>query len=412
MGERVTAREAIALVCDDFVEAEPVGRPCVPDGPIAWEGYDAARARAAERTGSKESVVYGEATLGGRRCVVVSFEFGFLGGSLSIRAGDRLEAAYGAARERRRPLISLIATGGSRMQEGMVALSQLQRVAHASVLLRDAGVPHIAVLRDPTTGGGWATLGAGADVILALPTAQVGFAGSRVRPPEADPAAYTAEGQLASGQIDAIVRGEDLREVLAYWAGALGAGLAGAEAEGHAADGPGVPGAPPAAGTPGTGSGAGAGLTAEGEHAGQAASAPESGPVGTPGAAGPQAAPAVADPPRVEPAPPPYALGGAPSPHRMGRRPAGPRARTAPCRGVSRSVLHTPPPPPRRSLRRHRPRAALRCRAARRAAHRVRRPVRHPDPARRVPHRRPCRTARRPGRDSRAHTHRHPGRGQ
>ncbi|MFD9220430.1 carboxyl transferase domain-containing protein [Streptomyces sp. NPDC060064] len=318
MGERVTAREAIALVCDDFVEAEPVGRPCVPDGPIAWEGYDAARARAAERTGSKESVVFGEATLGGRRCVVVSFEFGFLGGSLSIRAGDRLEAAYGAARERRRPLISLIATGGSRMQEGMVALSQLQRVAHASVLLRDAGVPHIAVLRDPTTGGGWATLGAGADVILALPAAQVGFAGSRVRPPEADPAAYTAEGQLASGQIDAIVRGEDLREVLAYWAGALGAGLAGAEAEGHAAGGPGGPGAAPAAGTPGTGSGAGAGLTVEAEHAGQAASAPESGPVGTPGstpgAAGPQAAPAVADPPRVEPAPPPYALGGAPLP--------------------------------------------------------------------------------------------------
>ncbi|MFF0061678.1 carboxyl transferase domain-containing protein [Streptomyces sp. NPDC005279] len=274
MGERATAREAIALVCDDFTEAEPVGRPCVPDGPIAWEGYDAARARAAERTGSKESVLYGEATFGGRRCVVVSFEFGFMGGSLSKRTGDRLEAAYGTARERGRPLISLISTGGSRMQEGMIALHQLQRVARASVLLRDAGVPHIAVLRDPTTGGGWATLGAGADVILALPTAQVGFAGSRVRPPDADPAAYTAEGQLASGQIDAIVRGEDLRDALAYWAGALGAGLAGAEAERTSAGGPDVGGAARAAGTP-----------------------------------------AVAGPSRVEPAPPPYALGGAPLPH-------------------------------------------------------------------------------------------------
>ncbi|MFF3287166.1 carboxyl transferase domain-containing protein [Streptomyces sp. NPDC003023] len=228
MAERMSAREAIALVCDDFVEQEIAELPEVGDGPLGWEGYGAQRARASRRTGSAESVVHGTARAGGAPCVLISFEFGFLGGSLSERAGDRLEAAYTLARERRLPLVSLIATGGSRMQEGMLALSQLQRVARASALLREARVAHIAVLRDPTTGGGWATLGAGADVILALPGAQVGFAGSRVRPPDADPAAYTAESQLASGQIDAVVAPESLRDTLAFWVTTLGAEVPGA----------------------------------------------------------------------------------------------------------------------------------------------------------------------------------------
>ncbi|UYQ61967.1 carboxyl transferase domain-containing protein [Streptomyces peucetius] len=232
MAERVSAREAIALVCDVFTEQEPAELPDTGDGPLGWEGYGAQRTRASRRTGSAESVVHGTATVGGTACVLISFEFGFLGGSLSERAGDRLEAAYTLARERRLPLVSLIATGGSRMQEGMVALSQLQRVARASALLREARVGHIAVLRDPTTGGGWATLGAGADVILALPGAQVGFAGSRVRPADADPAAYTAEGQLAAGQIDAIVPPEALRDTLAFWVTALGGAAGSGAAEG------------------------------------------------------------------------------------------------------------------------------------------------------------------------------------
>ncbi|MEV0505851.1 carboxyl transferase domain-containing protein, partial [Streptomyces spectabilis] len=180
---RVSARQAIAAVTSDFTELpEPVGTGR-PDGPLAWSGYDDARAAAYERTGETESVVCGTAVVEGVRAVLVSFEFRYLGGSLGERTGDRLEAAYAAARAHRLPLVSLVATGGSRMQEGMRALSQLQRVAAQSALNRAAGLPQIAVVRDPTTGGGWATLGAGADVVLALPGAQVGFAGSRVRPP-------------------------------------------------------------------------------------------------------------------------------------------------------------------------------------------------------------------------------------
>ncbi|MFD7457804.1 MULTISPECIES: carboxyl transferase domain-containing protein [unclassified Streptomyces] len=214
---RPSARAVIALVTDDFRELPSPVRDSRPDGPLGWRGYDASRARAAERTGEEESVVCGTASVEGTRAVLIAFEFGFLGGSLGERTGDRLEAAYTYARERRLPVVPLVATGGSRMQEGMLALTQLQRVARQSVLTREAGLPQIAVLRDPTTGGGWATLGAGADVVLALPGAQVGFAGSRVRPADADPAAYTAEAQVAAGAADAVVAPEELRVTLGRW---------------------------------------------------------------------------------------------------------------------------------------------------------------------------------------------------
>ncbi|MET8095195.1 carboxyl transferase domain-containing protein [Streptomyces sp. NPDC005236] len=232
MTERISAREAIALVTDSFAELPCPEAEFPPDGPLSWKGYGDSRARAAARTGEQESVVCGTATFGtasfgttidGRAplgpvtAVLVAFEFGFLGGSLGERTGDRLETAYDYARTHRLPVVSLVATGGSRMQEGMLALTQLQRVARQSALTREAGLAQVAVLRDPTTGGGWATLGAGADVTLALPGAQVAFAGSRVRPPDADPAAYTAEAQLAAGSVDALVPKDGLREALALW---------------------------------------------------------------------------------------------------------------------------------------------------------------------------------------------------
>ncbi|MYR75596.1 MULTISPECIES: carboxyl transferase domain-containing protein [unclassified Streptomyces] len=215
------ARDAIAAVTEDFAEHRPAWGPETGDGPIGWAGYGESRARAAARTGEEESVLHGTARVVGRTCVLVAFEFGFLGGSLGRRAEDRLEAAYALAAERRLPLVSLVATGGSRMQEGMIALTQLQRVAGASARLRAAGLPQIAVVRDPATGGGWATLGAGADVVLALPGAQTGFAGSRVRPADADPFAYTAEGQWAAGQVDAVVAPAELRRTLGRWLAAL-----------------------------------------------------------------------------------------------------------------------------------------------------------------------------------------------
>ncbi|MEV6999633.1 carboxyl transferase domain-containing protein [Streptomyces sp. NPDC093982] len=240
---RPSARETIALVADDstFTELPYPARDSGPDGPLGWQGYDASRARAAERTGEEESVVCGAANVAGTRAMLLAFEFGFLGGSLGRRTGDRLESAYAHARAHRLPVVPLVATGGSRMQEGMFALTQLQRVARQSTLTREAGLAQIAVLRDPTTGGGWATLGAGADVTLALPGAQVGFAGSRVRPPDADPAAYTAQAQVAAGAVDAVVRPQELRAELGRWLRLLAGPPAQEAPVPHALGAPGLP---------------------------------------------------------------------------------------------------------------------------------------------------------------------------
>ncbi|MFF9766173.1 carboxyl transferase domain-containing protein [Streptomyces sp. NPDC014636] len=289
MPERLSAREVLALVADtdSFRELPAPARESRPDGPLGWQGYDTSRARAAERTGEQESVVCGTASVEGTRAVLIAFEFGFLGGSLGERTGDRLEAAYVHARQHRLPVVPLIATGGSRMQEGILALTQLQRVARQSVLTREAGLPQIAVLRDPTTGGGWATLGAGADVVLALPGAQVGFAGSRVRPPEADPSAYTAQAQVAAGSADAVVPVRELKHTLGRWLGLL---------TGRPGLLPGQPGllpGRPVPASPGAGPGPGAGVPAG------------AGPGPGPGASAPVGGPAVA------PAPVPFALGAA-----------------------------------------------------------------------------------------------------
>ncbi|WP_461028772.1 carboxyl transferase domain-containing protein, partial [Streptomyces sparsus] len=159
------ARAAIASVTADFEELATPHAEQPADGPLRWDGYDLARERAERRTGERESVVCGLAHIGGTEVVLISFEFGFLGGSLGTRTGDRIEAAHTRARELALPVVTLIATGGSRMQEGIAALTQLQRIAGLSALTRAAGLAQVAVLRDPSTGGGWATLGAGADVL-------------------------------------------------------------------------------------------------------------------------------------------------------------------------------------------------------------------------------------------------------
>ncbi|WP_027940949.1 carboxyl transferase domain-containing protein [Amycolatopsis taiwanensis] len=239
----VNARQLVESVATGFTEF-PVPTPeSTSDGPIGWPGYREARRRAIERTGERESVVCGAGKVGDVEATLIAFEFGFMGGSLGRATGDRIEAAFVHARELGTPMVTLIATGGSRMYEGMAALSQLQRIAHQIALTRAAAIPQLAVLRDPTTGGGWATLGAAADVILALPGAQAGFAGSRVRPP-GDADAYTAESHLATGQVDQIVAPDELPERLARWLALL------TGADGVAAEPPTALGArkPPATG--------------------------------------------------------------------------------------------------------------------------------------------------------------------
>ncbi|GAA4840589.1 carboxyl transferase domain-containing protein [Saccharopolyspora rosea] len=215
MAERGAARELVASIGREFEEFDlPADRP-EPDGPLGWPGYDEQRVRAAARSGADESVLCGRARVGRRQAVLIAFDFGFLGGSVGTAAGARIVHAFEQARELRLPVISLVASGGSRMQEGILALAQLQAIARACLLTRQQRIPHVTVLRDPTTGGMWAALSAAADVVLASPEAAVAFGGSRVRDPGATGEAFTAEGKLADGQVDRIVDDAELPEVLA-----------------------------------------------------------------------------------------------------------------------------------------------------------------------------------------------------
>lgn len=216
------AHAVLAAVATEFTEFP--GRPGAEgDGPLGWDGYELSRQRAAERTGTDESVVCGRGLVGGRPAVLIAFEFGFLGGSVGTGTGARIVDAFTRARNERLPVVSLIATGGTRMQEGVPALRQLQRIAREAVLLRESRLPHIAVLRNPTTGGVWASLGAVADVVLAVRGAQVAFAGRRTRPPAtADDPAYLAEAQFAAGFVDELV--DSVQGPVAEWLSHLTAG--------------------------------------------------------------------------------------------------------------------------------------------------------------------------------------------
>jgi len=173
--------------------------------PLDFEGY---REQVAQAEGS-EACVWGWATIDGVECALVVMDFAFLGGSMGVAVGEKVARAFDAARERKLPVVTVTASGGARMQEGMVALAQMAKTAEARRLHADAGLAHVSVLTSPTTGGVYASFASLADVIIASPDATVGFAGPRVveeltgsRP---DPRIHKAEFAYEHGLIDAIV---------------------------------------------------------------------------------------------------------------------------------------------------------------------------------------------------------------
>ena len=206
-----SAREAINAVSTDFAEFE---EDRLPENPLGWPGYEDSLARAREKSGEDESVIAGEAWVGETLVVMIAFDFRFLGGSMGETAGRRIVAAFDKARESRRIVVSLVATGGARMQEGMSSLVQLQRIADACMGARADGVPHVSVLRDPTTGGVWASMASTADYIIGVKDAAISFAGSRVRDAGDEENAFTSVGKLASGFVDAEIEAEEVSEAL------------------------------------------------------------------------------------------------------------------------------------------------------------------------------------------------------
>jgi len=197
--------EAWSLLFDDVVSDDPLG----------FSGYKQQLQAARAATSCSESVLVADAVIHGRRAIVVAFEFGFLGGSMGIAAGERICRAFETAAADKIPLIALTASGGARMQEGMLALAQMPATLLARRELAEAHQPFIAYLRNPTTGGVLASFASSADLLWAEPGATIGFAGPRVvetvtgQAPPAD--SHTAESALAAALLDEIIEPEQLR---------------------------------------------------------------------------------------------------------------------------------------------------------------------------------------------------------
>lgn len=212
---RVPARELLAWLVTD---ATPLPLPPLDADPLAWPGYADRRAEVRASTRVDEAVLAVEATVADVRAVVVAWEFDFLGGSMSSAVGAIVAAAYDHARQATLPVVLLPSTGGARMQEGMASLVQMAATVVAAREHAGAGLLQVAVLRDPTTGGVFASHANLADVLLVEPRATVGFAGPRVAEAMTGgplpSGSHTAEGARAAGLVDAVVARPDLPEVL------------------------------------------------------------------------------------------------------------------------------------------------------------------------------------------------------
>ncbi len=215
--ELASARERVALVADEG-SFEQWDAGVVSDDPLSFSDtkpYRERLAAAQEATGLGEAVLTGAATLSGRRVVVVAGEFAFLGGSVGVATAERIARAFERALEERLPLVALPASGGSRMQEGTLAVVGMAKLAAAAGRLRAAGLPYVVCLTHPTTGGVLASWGSLGTVTFALPGALIGFAGPRVvelltgRPLSSR--VQRSETLLAQGLIDDVIPPDALR---------------------------------------------------------------------------------------------------------------------------------------------------------------------------------------------------------
>ena len=182
------------------------------------ESYAQELAAARTVTGRDESVLTGEGLVFGRRVAVVVCDFAFLGGSIGVAAAERITAAVQRATSERLPLLASPSSGGTRMQEGTVAFLQMVKITAAVRLHRQAHLPYLVYLRNPTTGGVFASWGSLGHVTIAEPHALVGFLGPRVYEvlygEQFPPGIQTAENLQQHGVIDGVVALDGLRRTL------------------------------------------------------------------------------------------------------------------------------------------------------------------------------------------------------
>jgi acetyl-CoA carboxylase carboxyl transferase subunit beta len=219
---RLSAAKRIEITVDpgSFRESHASVESRDPLGFVAGgESYEDRLERAREESGLREALLTGSAAIEKTPVMIGVMDSRFIGASMGSAAGEKFLRLVRDAIETEAPLVIFTASGGARMQEGILALMQMARTADAVRQLNESAIPFITVLTDPTTGGVFASFASLGDVILAEPGAYIGFAGSRliegalkVKLPEGF---QTAEYHFENGFIDAIVKRNAMRDYLA-----------------------------------------------------------------------------------------------------------------------------------------------------------------------------------------------------
>lgn len=236
---RLDASARLAMLFDEGKYTE-VALPKVLVDPLRFKDQKRYADRLKEAQSKRylsDALIVAEGSVGGRPAVIAAFDFAFMGGSMGMAVGEGLVTAARLAVEKKAALVAVPASGGARMQEGILSLMQLPRTVVAVEQVKDAGLPFIVILADPTTGGVTASFAMLGDVHIAERGAMIGFAGARVIENtirETLPEGFQrAEYLLEHGMVDVVVHRKDLKATLARVLGLLSGGRHAASGEGY-----------------------------------------------------------------------------------------------------------------------------------------------------------------------------------
>lgn len=214
---RIDAFERIGLIVDEN-SFEEWDKGLANTNPMELPAYSEKIERLQEETGLDEAVVTGRATINKQACVLAVMDARFIMGSMGTVVGEKITRAFEKATELQLPVVIFTASGGARMQEGILSLMQMAKISAAVAKHSEAGLLYVAVLTDPTTGGVSASFAMQGDIILAEPQALIGFAGRRVIEQtineELPEDFQRAESLLEHGFIDKIVPRPELKATL------------------------------------------------------------------------------------------------------------------------------------------------------------------------------------------------------
>lgn len=214
---RLSARERIKLIADKniFVEFD---KDMTAKNPLQYPNYEEKLVSLKEKTGLNDAVVTGKCKIYGKDCILCVMDAKFIMGSMGSVVGEKITRAFENATKQNLPIVIFTASGGARMQEGIMSLMQMAKVSLAVSKHSQAGLLYLTVLTDPTTGGVTASFAMLGDIIISEPNTLIGFAGPRVieqtikqKLPEGF---QTAEFLLEHGFLDAIVERKNLKKVI------------------------------------------------------------------------------------------------------------------------------------------------------------------------------------------------------